>query len=78
MIQLYFSKKAKKIGADQTARMRRLVCACVVRNPPEDRFSRVEAHLKHMFSIREIENVNALRRATHARIQKVLSEGVQI
>ena len=25
-------------GADQTARMRRLVCACVVRKPPETGF----------------------------------------
>ena len=33
-------------GADQTARMRRLVCACVVlKLAPEDRFSRVEAHI---------------------------------
>ena len=33
-------------GADQTAQMRRLVCAFVVRNPSEDRFSRDEAHGK--------------------------------
>ena len=32
-------------GADQTARMRRLVWAFVVRKHPEDRFSRVEAHI---------------------------------
>ena len=37
------SKKANNKGADQTARMRRLVCACVVRKLPKDRFSRVEA-----------------------------------
>ena len=27
--------KANNKGADQTARMRRLVCACVVRKPPK-------------------------------------------
>ena len=31
-------QKANNIGADQTARMRRLVCACVVRKPPETGF----------------------------------------
>ena len=31
------SKKQKK-GADQTARMRRLVCACVVHKPPKTGF----------------------------------------
>ena len=36
-------QKANNKGADQTAWMRRLACACVVRNP-EDRFSRDEAH----------------------------------
>ena len=40
----YFAKSDNK-GADQTARMRRLVCACVVRQLPEDRFSRGEAHM---------------------------------
>ena len=38
-------QKANNKSADQTARMRRLVCACVVRKPPEDRFSCVEAQL---------------------------------
>ena len=42
-------QKANNKGADQTARLRRLVCACVVRNPPppppEDRFSRNDAHM---------------------------------
>ena len=38
-------QKANNKSADQTAQMRRLVCACVVRKPPEDRFSRVEAHI---------------------------------
>ena len=38
-------QKANDTGADQTARMRRLVCAFVVRKPPDDRFSSVEAHL---------------------------------
>ena len=28
-------QKANNKGADQTARMRRLVCACVVRKPPK-------------------------------------------
>ena len=32
-------------GADQTAQMRRLFCAVVVRKPPEDRFSCIEAHI---------------------------------
>ena len=37
-------QKANNKGADQTAWMRRLVCACVIRTPPpEDRFSRDEA-----------------------------------
>ena len=31
-------QKANNKGADQTARMRRLVCACVVRNPPMSSF----------------------------------------
>ena len=33
-------KKVNNKGADQTAQMRRLVCACVVRNPPKTVFSR--------------------------------------
>ena len=51
-------QKANNKGADQTARMGRLVCACVVRNPPplppppppppEDRFSRVEAQMSDL------------------------------
>ena len=32
------SKKHNNKGADQTARMRRLVCACVVRKPPKTGF----------------------------------------
>ena len=40
---------ANNKGADQTAWMRRLVCTCVVRQP-EDRFSRVKAHIvAHIF-----------------------------
>ena len=35
----------KNKGAYQTARMRRLACACVVCKPPEDRFPRDEAHI---------------------------------
>ena len=31
-------KQKKKKGADQTARMRRLVCACVVHKPPKTGF----------------------------------------
>ena len=31
-------QKANNKGADQTARMRRLVCACVVRKPPKTGF----------------------------------------
>ena len=38
-------QKANNKGADQSAQMRRLVCACVVHKPPEDRFSRVVAHI---------------------------------
>ena len=37
-------------------RMRRLVCACVVRKPPKDRVSRVEAHIIAVFMIRAIVN----------------------
>ena len=37
------SKKANNEGADQTERMRRLVCTCVVRKPPMTCFSHVEA-----------------------------------
>ena len=33
-LHMILSKKQKK-GADQTARMRRLVCACVVHKPPK-------------------------------------------
>ena len=32
---MVLSKNANNKGADQTARMRRLVCACVVRKPPK-------------------------------------------
>ena len=31
-------QETNNIGADQTARMRRLVCACVVRKPPKTGF----------------------------------------
>ena len=40
---MIFYKKTNNKGADRTARMRRLVCACVDRKTPEDRFSHVEA-----------------------------------
>ena len=36
---------ASNKGADQTSRMCRLVCACAIRKPPEDRFSHLEANL---------------------------------
>ena len=36
-LHIILSKKQKK-GADQTARMRRLVCACVVHKPPKTGF----------------------------------------
>ena len=36
-LHMILSKKQKK-GADQTARMRRLVCACVVHKPPKTGF----------------------------------------
>ena len=42
-------QKANNKGADQTARMGRLVCACVVRKSPKSRFSRVEAQITLMF-----------------------------
>ena len=54
-LHMILSKKQKK-GADQTARMRRLVCACVVHKPPEDRVSRVKAHIIAVFMIRAIVN----------------------
>ena len=38
MSTYYTFKKANNKGADQTARMRRLVCACVVRKPPKTGF----------------------------------------
>ena len=44
-------RKANNKGADQTARMRRLVCACVVRKPPKTVFSRVETQLLSYFLI---------------------------
>ena len=47
---MILSKKANNKDTDQTARMRRLLCACVVRKPPEDRFSRVEAQLVYVIS----------------------------
>ena len=37
-------------GADQSAQMCRLVCACVVRKPPKDRFSHVKAQLACVIS----------------------------
>ena len=37
-LHMILSKKQKKKGADQTARMRRLVCACVVHKPPKTGF----------------------------------------
>ena len=37
-------QKANKKGADQSARMRRLVCNSVVPKPPKDRFSCATAH----------------------------------
>ena len=39
-------------GADQSAQMRRLVCACVCSQTPEDRFSRVDAHLLTFYRLR--------------------------
>ena len=39
---------ANNKGTDQTALMRRLVCACVVRKYPEDRFSRIEAQMQYI------------------------------
>ena len=38
-------QKANNKGADQTARMPRVVCVFVVRKPPKTGFSHVEAHL---------------------------------
>ena len=38
-------QKANNKDADQTARIRRLVCAWVIRNTPKAGFSRVEAHI---------------------------------
>ena len=38
-------QNANNKGADQTTQMGTLLCDCVVRKIPEDRFSRVEAHI---------------------------------
>ena len=43
-------QKANNKGADQTARMRRLVCAFVVPKPQKTDFSRVEAQVKKIWS----------------------------
>ena len=43
-LHMILSKK-RITGADQTAGMRRLVCAFVVRKPGKDRFCRYEAHI---------------------------------
>ena len=37
-LHMILSKKKKKKGADQTARMRRLICACVVHKPRKTGF----------------------------------------
>ena len=37
-VYIWYFPKSKKKGADQTARMRRLVCACVVHKPPKTGF----------------------------------------
>ena len=37
-LHMILSKKQNKKGADQTVRMRRLVCACVVHKPPKTGF----------------------------------------
>ena len=37
-LHMILSKKTNNKGADQTARMRRLVCTCVVRKPPKAGF----------------------------------------
>ena len=42
---MLLSKIANNKGADQTVRMRRLVCACVVLKHPEGRFSRDGAQI---------------------------------
>ena len=52
-LHMLLSKKRKK-GADQTARMRRLVCACVVRKPQKIGFLDIEAHIIAVFMIRAI------------------------
>ena len=54
-LHMILSKKRKK-GADQTARMRRLVCACVVRKPQKIGFLDIEAHIIAVFMIRAIVN----------------------
>ena len=42
---MVLSKKANNKGPDQNGHMCRLVCAFVVREPFEDRFSCVKAHI---------------------------------
>ena len=46
---------AKNKGADQTARMRRLVCAFVVRKPPKSGF--LETRAKYISSDRAVSGV---------------------
>ena len=46
-------QKANNKGTDQSARMGRLVCACVVPKP-EDRVSRIQAHINFSFPVSRV------------------------
>ena len=51
-------QKANNEGADQTARMRRLVCACVVRKPPKTGFLTSRPILDYILAGYELESYN--------------------
>ena len=62
---MILSKKANNKGTDQNARMRRLVCTCVVRNPLKTGFLAVrpicdfksEGRLKHLSQMPHVNGV---------------------
>ena len=63
-------QKANNKGADQSAQMRMLVCAFVVRQPLEDRFSHVEAHIVHGFDEIKCEKLLHCKSFAHFFYQK--------
>ena len=52
-------------GTGQTARMRRLVCAFVIRNLPEDRFSRLVADIMFLEQKEKETNIQITLKWTH-------------